>query len=489
MGKKRVYTEDAYQQIHNTIAKIQNEQVSVFTDWVGDLVSQLCQYLKIYVVENYKNDMNRWYEIVVDSHNYTLEKVNAIFGAVAGLDEEYSNKIGGESLTSIESFTEALTALSDVIGGRQSLSAAKQIAKKAIKDGETNLESAYCYALTRSEVHLEEKALEDCIGDILGLGSAYFKFAMKPENWFNPIEIKKLVDKAIGFGFDVAAIYGLFISLKLNKAGESTNLAYLDARYASLSQCEKNADNDSITNLLKSISEKLEEELAQCPEDSAEYGKLRKKAALASFGSEAFETFDNAEDVYDIYKGVTGITDKLNNWYYGKKYYDVETLLKEKPECMDWGIEETKGYYILGRDPADMRIDTVISDLTGIPVSDWDSKGLENTLKTAKTIWSYAESALHPENGSAFWKTNKVTRTLGDTGDFVAEMFTPEVSSEPKHRMRYDLDSRTWSKEPYSADTITGVKSIPYDGSESLWGSTTVTTGYVGVSGGTAGGR
>lgn len=92
---KRPYTDAAYDQIRQTIDEIDNAQISPVTDFFGDMLSRIAQFLKIYTVDTYQNDMQQWYRKVLDSHNTTMAKVDTLFANVEAVDSRYESLMNG----------------------------------------------------------------------------------------------------------------------------------------------------------------------------------------------------------------------------------------------------------------------------------------------------------------------------------------------------------------------------------------------------------
>ena len=116
----RNYTAEAYEQIKKTIEEIDNTDVHPVKDFFSDLFRRLGQFLELFTVDQYKEDMQKWYDIVLDSHNSTINEVYNIFEEVGKVDEEYQKTMDG-AVSSVTNFRSTLNCLRDVISGKTSL--------------------------------------------------------------------------------------------------------------------------------------------------------------------------------------------------------------------------------------------------------------------------------------------------------------------------------------------------------------------------------
>ena len=168
----RYYTDEAYAQIKQTIEQIDTADVGPVKDFFSDLLLRLGQFLKLYSVDQYQNDMQSWYNKVLDSHNTTLSKVDSIFLDVESVDFEYRDIMDG-ALDSIVSFRNTLNCLRDVISGKTGLTEGKATADRYITAGKKSLSGAYDTILTKMETQVLKGAFKELVGDTLKFGAAF----------------------------------------------------------------------------------------------------------------------------------------------------------------------------------------------------------------------------------------------------------------------------------------------------------------------------
>ena len=171
---KRNYTTEALEQITQTIEKIDNADVSPVKEFFSDLLLRIGQFLELFTVEQYEENMQKWYDIVLDSHNYTISEVKDIFRAVGETENEYQ-KIMSDAVSGISSFRSTLNTLRDVISGKITLADGKVAADRYLAAGKSSLITACDTILTKVQQEALWDASKDLFGDAIKLGLARIK--------------------------------------------------------------------------------------------------------------------------------------------------------------------------------------------------------------------------------------------------------------------------------------------------------------------------
>lgn len=448
----RNYTEEAYEQIRHTIEQIDNTDVDPVADFFGDLFLRLAQFLKLYSVEQYRNDMQRWHKTVLDSHNATLSKVDSIFNAVDTVDFQYRDVMDGAH-ESIVSFRNSLNSLRDIISGKSSLVDGKADAASYISSGKNSLNTSFDTLLTHMETQTYKDAVKELNGDILKLGSGFFTCIRGG----NVADYKKFADTLVAtfgdlrmvgtvvllpFAYQLVSFFGADISTE----------HYLDVRYEELAGNKKMKDTGSVSDLLGGIAEDMEEDLKGCSKDSPFYSVAEIGTEVFQIGAKGAEAADVLVDLYDIGSELKDIHDNIDTWINGKTYTEKEYIeafedLKDK-KIMDV-FEGDDGWIVKVKVSPGEFISKVVSDRTGIPLSGWTDpdKSPGNVFKTAGTLWSYAEKIIpdpvdgRPNDGDV-WDVSfskfKDTKFLKDVFDFARDFDelitqeTPDTSSVPQ---------------------------------------------------------
>lgn len=462
----RYYTEEAYNQIEQTIKTIQDTDLHPVVDFFRDLLSRIALHLKIYTVDNYQDDIQTWYNIVLDSHNTTMANVDSIFSAVESTDFEYRSLVG-DAYSSISSFRNAVNCLRDVISGKTSLADGKAAADRYISAGQNALRSSYDAMLTKMEVRILYDASKELISDAISLGAGYAKLIGAKGD---PIAIasacKKIGDAAFSSLGDLMAICSFIDVIKVGFEGAATGMSYdsyLDYRFNSLTVMQKLKDNNSISDTLGHFAEGMEEMLADCPKDSP-YSSLAKAVKNSA---KIYHGVDIASDAYDLVSGLKDSVDTFYDWRYGKNYsleeYIKASEKKNLGEIFDCVITK-KGPVITVKVPAKETISKIVSAQTGIPLTDWNdpTKGPGNKYKLISTVWSYVQKGIPNADGllnsgelsdvaiDKFREIKNIKNLIEDVGDFVEG--TPE-ETEPKNSscMVYDRSKHIWTKSESQA--------------------------------------
>lgn len=442
---KRNYTEEAYEQIIQTIEQIDNTDVNPVVDFFGDLFQRLAQYLEIYSVEQYQDDMQKWYNKVLDSHNTTIKKVDSIFKAVEDVDFEYRGVMDG-ACKSIVSFCGVLNTLRDVISGKATLEDGKVAAAGYLADGKSKLNTAYDTILTKMEQRTLWDASKALFGDALKWGAGFCAILTATDPVKFTVACKKFLDTFVATVYDLRTMGAIFLppfTAWVDSWDGDMSISYeeyLDKRYSQLTQAQEYKDTNSISDWLGGISEDLTEDLAECPEDSPYYSVVEAAAKGSQFISKGSQVVDIVVDAYDILSGLKGTHDMLyGNEYTVGEFADTFENKKGYPQIMEI-TDGQNGPIIKAKDsPADFLI-KLVSDRTGIPLSGWKDpeKSPGNTYKTLGTLWSWAEKLLpNPEDGQSnnddLWNVGfdkfKDSKFIKDVFDFARELddfATPE---------------------------------------------------------------
>lgn len=434
----RHYTEEAYEQIKQTIEQIDNTDVSPVKDFFSDLFLRLGQFLELYSVEQYQNDMQTWYNKVLDSHDTTMSQVDSIFNAVDTVDFECRD-IMNEAVDSIVNFRNTLNCLRDVISGKTSLEDGKTAANGYLAAGRNSLNGAYDKVLTR----MEQKTLWDTskalFGDAIKLGAGYIKCL----SGGNAADYKNLGDTVLATGCDLFAVVSIVVA-PLGAWGDSLDGRmdmsyenYLDARFQLLTMSQNIKDVNSVSDLLDNLAEDMGEQLEKCSPNSPMYPFIEVIADISQKTANNYKMIDIAVDAYGIGKDLKDIHDTVDGWMYGKDYTVGEFADKfEHKSFGDWkiidsGWTDNKAILTVKDTPSGI-LKTVVSNWFGVPASGWKdpSKFDGNVYKTVGTLWSYAEKIIPDIKGGSniadipdvFFGKNKDTGFLKDVFDFARDI-------------------------------------------------------------------
>lgn len=409
----RYYTEEAYEQIKQTIEQIDNTDVSPVKDFFSDLLLRLGQFLKIYSVEQYQNDMQSWYNKVLDSHNSTMSAVNDIFNAVDAVDFEYRDIMDG-ALDSIVSFRSSLNCLRDVISGKTSLADGKTAAVGYFATGKNSLNASYDTLLTKMEQGTLWNASLALFGDAIKLGSGYIKCVTSG----NPADYKSFIDTCLATVCDLAAMGAIISTIPVGVVGAFTGMSYddyLDCRFKQLTRAQKLRETDSVTDLLDRIAEDLDTQVAKCPKDSPLYPVVAAIADKAHTNAETSKVLDIVVDAYGIGKDLKDAHDLVHGKYYSLEEY-VDTFENKEgiPEVLEV-IDDYNGPSIRVKKSPGEILQNVVSNWTGLPTSGWTdpSKFDGNVLKTVGTLWSYGEKLL-PDPVGGYSKSDEIPDVIFD---------------------------------------------------------------------------
>lgn len=470
----RYYTEEAYEQIRNTIDEIQNSDLDPVVDFFSDLLSRIAQYLELYTVDDYQQDIQTWYTKVLDSHNATMNNVDSIFNAVETVDFTFRD-IMVDAHSSIVSFRSTVNCLRDIISGKTSLADGKAAAETFLAAGKDALYSSYNAVLTKIEAKVLGQASTELVKDALKFGTGFNKmlrsfaasvFTLNPTK--AAIASKEFLDTCVATLGDLGAIVSVGLGTAAGYVGAHVGMSYkqyLDIRFMQLSDAKKYKDKNSITDWLEESAERLTEDLAECPKDSPFYPLIKTTAQTAQNAYGVSKGLDATADTLDLVNSISDSFEEMDEWINGKDYTLTEYL--EESKKRDFGdairLEQSDhGLIITETIPPSKIIPKIISDRTGIPLSGWEDpdKAVGNGFKLAGTIFSYGEK-LDPDLASyasgdgdvmdvAIGKVKEVG-IVKDGIDLIRDLEEGMPNSagpnekQPNSYMRYDRDQHTWS--------------------------------------------
>lgn len=506
---KRPYTDVAYDQIRQTIDEIDNAQISPVTDFFGDMLSRIAQFLKIYTVDTYQNDMQQWYRKVLDSHNTTMAKVDTLFANVEAVDSRYESLMRG-TYDAIVEFQSVINCLRDTISGKCTLAEGQQATQNHLNAGIQALCTSANTVLTYAEQRMCDNTLRSLVKDLLSFGGLFCKLAVERDPIALASTSKKFVDAVLATACDLATLVsivpvGLFgIEGIQEKMGWSYE-KYLDLRFEQLGVAEKYQGKRSISDLLDGLADDMDENLAACPQDSPYYSITKKLNDIAHGASNVSHTIDFVANTYDLYSGITGTMDTIKEIKAGKLLSGADFLKK----CEDGKVSKVEVKFVDGEIKYLVPVDgketilNAISSRTGIPLTGWNNteKGPGNVFKTAGTVCSYIDALLPNADGTpntntplnvtlgAVKEISTIKDTLGLASDYA------DLNSEPqtlvKEAVNYAEYLRDGGNKPPLHTTEYSNRN-PYTHSwtkvDAKWASPSGGSGSAG-SGGSAGGR
>lgn len=460
---KRPYTEEAYDQIRQTIQEIDEAQISPVTDFFGDVLSRIAQYLKFYTVDTYQDDMQQWYTKILDSHNTAMTKIDELFANVGAVDSRYESLMNS-TYASIVEFQSVVNTLRDTISGKCTLAEGQQAAQDHLNAGIQTLRAPANTVLTYAEQRVLGEASKNLAKDALSYGFLFCKLLVEKDPIAYAITSKKLLDTTLAITSDLAtgvsivslALYGL----KNNQ--EVTYEQYLDRRFDKLTDAKKLHGMRSASDLLDGLADEMAEDLAACPEDSPFYSIKKKLNNVAHKVSDVSHTVDFAADTYDLYSGITGTMDTIKEIKEGKLLSETEFLKKyDNVEITQYEVRSV-GDEVKYLVPVDGRetVLNAISSRTGLPLTGWSdpSKRPGNAFKAVGTLWSYIDALLPNADGSpnasspvdvALGKVKEIA-TVKDTLDLASDY--ADLNTEPqtliKEAVNYAEYLRDGGKKP-----------------------------------------
>lgn len=441
----RNYTTEAYEQIKQTIEQIDSTDVNLVKEFFSDLFMRVGQFLELVSIEQYENDMQSWYEKILDSHNTTLNKVDEIFNDVDTVDFEYRDMME-EAVESIVNFRSTVNCLRDVISGKTSLADGKATADKFLAAGRNSLNGAYDTILTKMEQETLWDASLALFGDAIKLGAGYIKCRRSG----NVADYINLADTILATACDLLSM-GAIVLAPLGALGDALDgkmdmsyEEYLDVRFMLLSPAQELKEVNSISDLLGNLAADMDEQLAECPEDSPLYPVVKTIANVSQVASDTYEVVNIAVDAYGVVSDMKDIHDNIDGWINGKDYTIGEFVDNyEHEQFGDWKIIDSSysdnRAILTVKDTPSGFVKKIISNWTGVPISGWNnpSKFDGNVYKTAGTLWSYAEKLIpDPVAGRSnieelpdvFLGKFKDTSFLKDVFDFARDNLISEVS-------------------------------------------------------------
>lgn len=407
---KRYYTAEAKKQIKRIITEIDNSDVDPVVKAFSDVFNRLLQFLGIQTVEKYQDDMETWYNLVLDSHNTTYSRVEEIVEKAIGVDLDHRDLMK-KVLESIDDFQSTLNSLRDVISGKTTLVDGKAAADGYLASGKNSLNSASHDVLNRVQQGALWDACKQLFGDALKFGAGYIKI----RSGGDAADYKSFADTCLATVCDLLAIGSVFLA-SVGAVGDTLDGKmdisyddYLDAQFILLSPAQELKEINSITDFLESLAVDMEEKLAECPENSEYYPLVKKTAERYRLTADASKTVDFVEDAYGLYSDGKELFDDLGNLTDGKVRFldELQEEYGSKPiddyEIVDRFEKNNKIIYKV-KDAPDVIVKKTISDLFGLPTSGWSNpdKFEGNVYKTVSTIWSYGEKLLpDPATGSS----------------------------------------------------------------------------------------
>lgn len=497
----RPYTEEAYNQIRQTIQEIDEAQISPVTDFLGDILSRIAQYLKFYTVDTYKDNYKNWYRKVLDSHNTAMAKVDELFSNVETVDFQYRDLMN-DAYDSMMGFQSAINCLRDTISGKYTIAEGSQIAQEHVDAGIHGLRTTANSVLTVAEQRVLDTASRQLLKNVILLAIADVQEGGDTGGNVNSIftvldktsERKSSLDRYVETFGNVASILSIG-SILLDKRtwpkyGTDYD-DYLDMRFEHLAAAEKFQNVNSVSDLLDVTVDKMDENLAACPADSPYYSLTKKLSDAAHSAAKVSHIVDPIADGYDFISGVKDTMDTITEIKEGKLINVKEMVEKiengEQPniqikmengefkqitakEFMERAEKGNNGEYVVKlmngelkaltpANPTDIVLNAVSSN-TGIPLTGWDDpqKKTANVLKTLNTIWSYEDVLLPTASGSpssqdagdVALKKIKGVGLIKDAVDLVGDYADLDVGSQSqqiKDTIKYAEYLQSGSKE------------------------------------------
>ena len=111
---KRDFSETSKQELLGLVAKVENEEMSDFTDWVGDRWCDFDSWMQSMGIQHCIDDVNMYHRKVIDKNNTTKQEIERIFNAVKEVDTSYAVRMSA-CKAQIESITNLIIQLNQII--------------------------------------------------------------------------------------------------------------------------------------------------------------------------------------------------------------------------------------------------------------------------------------------------------------------------------------------------------------------------------------
>lgn len=497
----RPYTEEAYNQIRQTILEIDETQISPVTDFLGDVLSRIAQYLEFYTVDAYQDNYQNWYRKVLDSHNTTMARVDQLFSDVETVDFQYRDLMN-DAYSSMSEFQSAINCLRTTISGKYTLAEGMQTAQEHLNAGIHGLRTTANSVLAVAEQRVLDTATRQLLRSVIPLAIANVQAgadiggdASSIFTVLDKVSERKRSSDTYMAAFGNAAIILSIASTLLDKRawpkyGTSYD-DYLDMRFEHLAATEKLQKVNSVSGLLDGIADEMDKKLAACPSDSQYYALTEKLNDAAHSAAKVSHVVDSIADGYNFISGVKNTMDTIAEIKEGKLINVKEMIEKiengEQPEIqikmengefkqisakefMERAEKGGNGEYVVKlmngelkaltpATPTDIALNAVSSN-TGIPLAGWDDpqKKTTNVFKTLNTIWSYEDVLLPTANGlpsaqdagDAALKKIKGIGLIKDAVDLVGDYAEVDMgiqSQQIKETIKYAEYLQSGSKE------------------------------------------
>lgn len=111
---KRDFSEGARQELLNLVRQVENERISVFTDWAGDRWYDYQDWIGALDIGQFINNVNGYHKTVIDKNNASESDINRIFNNVNQVDESYRASFD-DTCDDMESWQQKIHQLSEII--------------------------------------------------------------------------------------------------------------------------------------------------------------------------------------------------------------------------------------------------------------------------------------------------------------------------------------------------------------------------------------
>ena len=85
----RDFSEEAKQNLKTLVSQVESENISKFTDWIGDRWYDFEELIGKLNIRNYLDRVNEYHKVVIDKNNTTLKDIDRIFNQVNGVNNAY----------------------------------------------------------------------------------------------------------------------------------------------------------------------------------------------------------------------------------------------------------------------------------------------------------------------------------------------------------------------------------------------------------------
>ena len=244
----RDFTQKSKVNLLNMVDEVENEKFCNVTDWMGDRWYDLGEWLGVFNIQRYVNDLDNYHKKVLDKNNSTRDEIEKIFIAVNGVDDSYAG-IFSNSKNNLKTWLDYIKELSYIVTPANGTFSTDYI-NSALKDNlkDINKNSAGC---------LKDRMYKEINGQEIFDEGLILEYMKKKPNEITDEEKATLID-VIAKLKDAAAFYESIAKYKVGdidyEIGKNISWVNDSKKYSDFSAVSMKYNNLYV-NLFNSILE------------------------------------------------------------------------------------------------------------------------------------------------------------------------------------------------------------------------------------------